>query len=57
MKEQLIELVEAYAAARATGNATLQKMAVAAFNQFLAQVDVVPIEASAAAAAGDGAGA
>lgn len=41
MKQQLAELIEAYAAARASGNRTLLEYAAGQLNEFIAQVEVV----------------
>jgi hypothetical protein len=41
MKEQLAQLIEAYAAAKASGNPTLQQFATQQLSTFLGQVDVV----------------
>lgn len=41
MKEQLAQLIEAYAAARGTGNPTLQQFAAQQLSAFLSQIDVV----------------
>lgn len=40
MKQQLTELIEAYAAARASGNATLQQFAAQQLSVFLAKIEV-----------------
>ena len=40
MKQQLAELIEAYAAARATGNRMLLEYAAEQLNDFMAKVDV-----------------
>ena len=44
MKPQLAELIEAYAAARASGSRLLLEFAVAQLNDFMAKVDVVEIK-------------
>jgi hypothetical protein len=44
MKPQLAELIEAYAAARASGNRTLLEYAVGQLNDFMARVDVTEIQ-------------
>jgi hypothetical protein len=44
MKQQLAELIEAYAAARASGNRTLLEFAVGQLNDFIARVDVVELK-------------
>lgn len=41
MKEQLAQLIEAYAAARPTGNATLQQYAARELSAFLEKVEIV----------------
>jgi hypothetical protein len=41
MKAQLAELIEAYAAARASGSRMLLEFAVTQLNDFMAKVDVV----------------
>jgi hypothetical protein len=41
MKPQLAELIEAYAAARASGSRLLLEFAVGQLNEFMARVDVV----------------
>jgi hypothetical protein len=41
MKQQLAELIEAYAAARASGSRLLLEFAVTQLNDFMARVDVV----------------
>ncbi len=41
MKQQLAELIEAYAAARATGNRMLLEFSVGQLNEFLGRVEVV----------------
>jgi hypothetical protein len=41
MKPQLAELIEAYAAARASGSRLLLEFAVGQLNDFMARVDVV----------------
>lgn len=43
MKEQLIQLIDAYAAARGAGNAMLQQFAAQQLTAFLDQVEVNPI--------------
>lgn len=40
MKQQLAELIEAYAAARASGNRMLLEFAAGQLNDFMAKVDV-----------------
>lgn len=40
MKQQLLELIEAYADAKATGNQVLLRMATTAVQSFLAQVEL-----------------
>ena len=40
MKQQLAELIEVYAAARASGNATLQQFAAQQLSAFLAKIEV-----------------
>ena len=42
-KAQLAELIDAFAAAKATGNETLQRIALAPLQQFIEQHDLVPI--------------
>jgi hypothetical protein len=44
MKPQLAELIEAYAAARVSGNRTLLEYAVTQLNDFMARVDVTEIQ-------------
>jgi hypothetical protein len=44
MKPQLAELIEAYAAARASGSRLLLEYAVTQLNEFMAKVDVVEIK-------------
>ena len=44
MKQQLAELIEAYAAARASGSRLLLEYAVTQLNDFMAKVDVVEIK-------------
>lgn len=44
MKPQLAELIEAYAAARASGNRMLLEFAAGHLNEFMARVDVVEIK-------------
>ncbi len=44
MKEQLAQLIEAYAAARATGNPTLQQFATQQLSTFLESVEVTEKE-------------
>lgn len=44
MKQQLAELIEAYAAARASGNRMLLEFAASQLNALLASVDVVEIK-------------
>ena len=44
MKDDLIKLINAYAAARASGDALLLSMAAERLQQFLAAVEVVGVE-------------
>jgi hypothetical protein len=44
MKPQLAELIEAYAAARASGSRLLLEFAVTQLNEFMAKVDVTEIQ-------------
>jgi hypothetical protein len=44
MKPQLADLIEAYAAARASGSRLLLEFAVGQLNEFMARVDVVEIK-------------
>jgi hypothetical protein len=44
MKQQLAELIEAYAAARVSGSRLLLEYAVGQLNDFIARVDVVEIK-------------
>jgi hypothetical protein len=44
MKQQLADLIEAYAAARASGSRLLLEFAVGQLNEFMATADVVPQE-------------
>ena len=44
MKPQLAELIEAYAAARASGSRLLLEFAVTQLNDFMAKVDVTEIK-------------
>lgn len=44
MKDKLAELIEAYAAARASGNRMLLEFAVSQLNALLAGVEIVPAE-------------
>jgi hypothetical protein len=44
MKTQLAELIEAYAAARASGSRLLLEFAVTQLNEFMAKVDVVEMK-------------
>jgi hypothetical protein len=44
MKPQLAELIEAYAAARASGSRMLLEFAVTQLNDFMARVDVVEMK-------------
>jgi len=44
MKTQLAELIEAYAAARASGSRLLLEFAVTQLNEFMAKVDVTEIQ-------------
>ena len=41
MKQQLAELIEAYAAARASGNRMLLEFAAGQLNEFMGRVEVV----------------
>lgn len=41
MKEQLAQLIEAYAAARSTGNATLQQYAARELSAFLEAIEII----------------
>lgn len=41
MKQQLADLIEAYAAARASGNRMLLEFAAGQLNEFMGRVDVV----------------
>ena len=41
MKQQLAELIETYAAARASGNATLQQFAAQQLSGFLGRIEVI----------------
>jgi hypothetical protein len=41
MKEQLAQLIEVYAAARASGNATLQQFATQQLSTFLGSIEVI----------------
>jgi hypothetical protein len=43
MKNQLAELIEAYAAARASGSRLLLEFAVTQLNEFMAKVEVTEI--------------
>lgn len=43
MKEQLTQLIEAYAAARASGNNLLQQFAAGQLGEFLGQIDVIKV--------------
>jgi hypothetical protein len=45
MKQQLAELIEAYAAARASGSRLLLEYAVTQLNDFMAKVDVTETKA------------
>lgn len=50
MKEQLIQLIEAYAAARGAGNSLLLQLAAQQLNDFLGRVELAetqPVEAEA----------
>ncbi len=47
MKEQLAQLIEAYAAARATGNPTLQQFATQQLSSFLDSIEVTAQQAIA----------
>jgi hypothetical protein len=40
MKEQLVQLIEAFAAARGSGNATLQQFSAQQLSAFLDQIEV-----------------
>ncbi len=42
-KQQLAELIDAFASAKSTGNETLQRIALQPLQQFLESVDIVPI--------------
>jgi len=42
-KQQLAELIDAYAAAKASGNETLMRIALSPLQQFIEQHDLVPI--------------
>lgn len=44
MKQQLAELIEAYAAARVSNNRMLMEYAVAQLNQFLGKVEVSEVK-------------
>lgn len=44
MKQQLAELIEAYAAARVSGNRTLLEFAAGQLNSFMETVEVVKTE-------------
>jgi hypothetical protein len=44
MKPQLADLIEAYAAARASGSRLLLEFAVTQLNDFMAKVDVTEIQ-------------
>jgi hypothetical protein len=44
MKPQIAELIEAYAAARASGSRLLLEFAVTQLNDFMARVDVVEMK-------------
>ena len=44
MKQQLAELIEAYAAARASGSRLLLEFAVTQLNDFIARADVTEIK-------------
>jgi hypothetical protein len=44
MKPQLADLIEAYAAARASGSRLLLEFAVGQINDFMARVDVTEIQ-------------
>jgi hypothetical protein len=48
VKDDLIKLINAYAAARASGDALLLSMAAERLQQFLAAVDVVVVVAASA---------
>lgn len=45
MKQELIELIEAYAAAKAVNNPRLAQIAAGEISTFLQSIDVVPISA------------
>jgi hypothetical protein len=47
MKEQLAQLIEAYAAAKASGNPTLQQFATQQLSTFLGQIDVIEAQPTA----------
>jgi hypothetical protein len=47
MKPQLAELIEAYAAARASGNRMLLEFAAGQLNEFMGRVHVVEIKKDA----------
>jgi hypothetical protein len=44
MKQQLADLIEAYAAARASGSRLLLEYAVTQLNEFMAKVEVTEIK-------------
>jgi hypothetical protein len=46
-QQVLAELIDAYASAKASGNETLQRMAVKPLQDFLNQHDIVPVTESA----------
>jgi hypothetical protein len=45
-KQQLAELMDAFAAAKASQNETLQRLVLAQVNQFFTTHQIVPIESS-----------
>jgi hypothetical protein len=53
MKEQLVQLIDAYAAARASGNGTLQQFAAQQLSAFLEAIEVTAKQ-QAADEEGDG---
>jgi hypothetical protein len=46
MKDQLLELIEMYAAARVSSNLTLQQFAASKLQEFLTQVEITPQQIS-----------
>jgi hypothetical protein len=44
MKQQLAELIEAYAAARASGSRLLLEYAVTQLNEFMAKIEITEIK-------------